>query len=186
MTHLRENLHEHEYISLLVGFVTSEETCQLTWFDTTIFLYIIIPREKWEVILSGRGEEEERAPRPKRAERRRKKDLLSHLFTRIYINTTCFHHASCLDVVLINQTLWSEFSVVKHFALSTYVNEMVLLLLPIPQDPSVLAKLRCLFSFFFVRLCLFWTGFMTNVYHDGDRLLVVHSHELQPPALPRK
>ncbi|CAH3126862.1 unnamed protein product [Pocillopora meandrina] len=26
--------------------------------------------------------------------------------------------------------------------------------------------------------------FMTNVYHDGDRLLVVHSHELQPPALP--
>ena len=33
------------------------------------------------------GEEKERAPGPKRAERRRKKDLLSHLFTRIYIDT---------------------------------------------------------------------------------------------------
>ncbi|PFX15028.1 uncharacterized protein LOC111344054 [Stylophora pistillata] len=26
--------------------------------------------------------------------------------------------------------------------------------------------------------------FMTNVYHDGDKLLVIHSHELPTPAMP--
>ncbi|KAJ7391792.1 hypothetical protein OS493_016080 [Desmophyllum pertusum] len=26
--------------------------------------------------------------------------------------------------------------------------------------------------------------FMANVFHEGDRLLVIHSHELQLPALP--
>ncbi|KAJ7391790.1 hypothetical protein OS493_016078 [Desmophyllum pertusum] len=25
-----------------------------------------------------------------------------------------------------------------------------------------------------------------QIYRDGDRLIVVHSHELHPPALPRK
>lgn len=122
---------------------------------------------EWE----GGGEGE--SPEAKTSWEEKKERLaIASVYPHLYRHTTCFHHASCLDVVLINQTLWSEFSVVKHFALSTYVNEMVLLLFPIPQDPSVLAKLRCLFSFFFVRLCLFWTGFMTNVYHDGDRLLV--------------
>ena len=81
-------------------------------------------------------------------EEKKERLAIASVYPHLYRHTTCFHHASCLDVVLINQTLWSEFSVVKHFALSTYVNEMVLLLFPIPQDPSVLAKLRCLFSFF--------------------------------------
>ena len=33
---------------------------------------------------------------------------------------------------------------------------------------------------------LFRTGFMENVYHEGDQLVVIHSHELHPPAMPRK
>lgn len=33
---------------------------------------------------------------------------------------------------------------------------------------------------------LFHTGFLENVYHEGDQLVVVHSHELHPPAMPRK
>lgn len=31
-----------------------------------------------------------------------------------------------------------------------------------------------------------FAGFMANVFHEGDRLLVIHSHELQLPALPRE
>jgi len=27
---------------------------------------------------------------------------------------------------------------------------------------------------------------MANVYHEGDRLVVIHSHELHPPVMPRK
>lgn len=27
---------------------------------------------------------------------------------------------------------------------------------------------------------------MENVYHEGDQLVVIHSHELHPPAMPRK
>ena len=27
---------------------------------------------------------------------------------------------------------------------------------------------------------------MANIYHEGDRLLIIHSHELHPPVMPRK
>ena len=27
---------------------------------------------------------------------------------------------------------------------------------------------------------------MANVYQEGDRLVVIHSHELHPPVMPRK
>ena len=33
-------------------------------------------------------------------------------------------------------------------------------------------------------LCI--SGYKDQVYRKGDKLVVVHSHELHPPALPRK
>lgn len=33
---------------------------------------------------------------------------------------------------------------------------------------------------------LFISGYKDQVYRKGDKLVVVHSHELHPPALPRK
>lgn len=27
---------------------------------------------------------------------------------------------------------------------------------------------------------------MANVHHEGDRVIVIHSHEIHPPVLPRK
>lgn len=33
---------------------------------------------------------------------------------------------------------------------------------------------------------LFISGYKDQVYRKGDKLVVVHSHQLHPPALPRK
>ena len=44
-----------------------------------------------------------------------------------------------------------------------------------------LRKVFCRLSRLFI-----FVGFMENVYHEGDRVIVIHSHELHPPALPRK
>lgn len=38
----------------------------------------------------------------------------------------------------------------------------------------------------FIASCLFFAGFKEQIFHEGDKLVVVHSHELHPPALPRK
>ena len=35
-------------------------------------------------------------------------------------------------------------------------------------------------------LSVFYPGFMTNVYQKGDQLIVIHSHQVQPPVMPRK
>ena len=31
-----------------------------------------------------------------------------------------------------------------------------------------------------------YAGFMSNIYHEGDKLVIIHSHELHPPVMPRK
>ena len=35
-------------------------------------------------------------------------------------------------------------------------------------------------------ICFLFAGYKDQIYRNGDRLVVVHSHELHPPALPRK
>ena len=31
-----------------------------------------------------------------------------------------------------------------------------------------------------------YAGFMSNIYHEGDKLVIIHSHEVHPPVMPRK
>lgn len=35
-------------------------------------------------------------------------------------------------------------------------------------------------------LSVFYPGFMTNVYQKGDQLIVIHSHQVHLPVMPRK
>ena len=31
-----------------------------------------------------------------------------------------------------------------------------------------------------------YAGFISNIYHEGDKLVIIHSHEVHPPVMPRK
>ena len=70
-----------------------------------------------------------------------------------------------------------------EFSICFYRNNFLLFIMVV----TVIAQ--CVYAYLLLftnQLKMFISGYYENVYHPGDRLLIVHCSELHPPIFPRK
>lgn len=101
---------------------------------------------------------------------------------RLHFYAYMMQQADEITIIIVEQT----YACNKNCKHACSLQRAIVLFLPVIYILNYELLMKTTVTMTSVCTSLFISGYKDQVYRKGDKLVVVHSHELHPPALPRK